>query len=94
MEGIATGFRRQWMENKPAGHGISRINHPQYALEIALGLFFGPIVRTGGQRLQMKYAARKNMAAVTAGVARPLLQEDWFHFLLEQVVPGRGLLLR
>ena len=50
------------------------------------------MIRVGGQRLQMEYAARKNMAGVATSVAGAFLQEDWFHLFLERVKTRHPLL--
>jgi len=76
MKSIAAGFRRQRMEQKPAGLRVSGEHQLQHTLEILARLLVGPSFEARRQRSEVKSTVRSDMTAVAAGVAGPLFQEN------------------
>src|SRR5712692_6969521 len=99
MEGITACFGSERMNQKRARTGIAGNNVLENVLKIALGLLISPIRGTWRQLLEVKASVVFRMAAVTAGVPRPLLQENGLHPGFEELKIqgdscGRGSRLR
>jgi hypothetical protein len=59
------------------------------ALKILSRLFFRPVRRAGSEGLKMKSAISQDVAAITAGVAETVLQENRLDGAFENIVIER-----
>ena len=55
------------------------------SLKVLSRLFFRPLRRTGSKGFKVKRAVRKDVAAITAGVTEPVLQENWLDSGFENI---------